>query len=205
VNGLAGAILSVLVEAIMTETGVELLRALRSVRGFFTDLSQLLVTAQMLMARHGWETKDAYCLFGLSYSVSQGDRWLPCVAWRRLTNAAFPGTVAIISVLLGDYDKSTKLEEPVVSAGVFLMSHDQAQLETWNACWCGWSGVPAAGQSNTITNTDGRHPDWGWRVHRYFAQPLVAISNQEALQRLIIDPLLVLLDDCKKETTAAPA
>ena len=191
----------------MTDSGPELLKAIRRIRDFFSDVSQLLVTAQTMMAQHGWETgKDANCLFGLSYSVYQGRQWLPRFAVRKMTNAAtFPGMVATVSVLLDDVDDYAKLTEPVVAGGYFLMSSEQGMLQNWNACWFGWRGQAADGRRYTVADTDPNwKSSWGWRWHEGFARPLVAVTDQASLETLVVNPLVAMIAAHKGESPAVP-
>jgi len=190
----------------MTDNGAELLRAIRRIRDFYNDVGQLLVTAQTLMAEHGWETaRDSTCLFGLSYSASQGKQWLPRFAIRKMTNPeAYPRVIATVSVLLDDVDASSKLDEPVVTAGFFLMSSDQGELENWNACGFGWRGWAADGKPHTVTDTDPNwKSNWGWRWHEGFAQPLVSVTDQASLEALVVKPLLAMISAYKGFATNA--
>ncbi len=191
----------------MTDSGPELLKAIRRIRDFFSDVSQLLVTAQTLMAQHGWETgKDSNCLFGLSYSVYQGRQWLPRFAARKMTNgAAFPGVVAMVSVLLDDVDESSRLTEPVVAAGYFLMSSGLGVPDNWHACWFGWRGEAPDGRPYSVADTDPNwKSNWGWRWHEGFARPLVSVTDQASLENLIVNPFLAMIAAHKEASPLVP-
>jgi hypothetical protein len=183
-------------EADVTSTGPELLKAIRAVRDFFGDVSQLLITAQTLLATHGWEAKEeATCLFGLSYSLYEGRKWMPRFAARWFTDpSAAPGVVAYVSVLLDAYDDDGSIDEPVVAAGYFVVGNSQAQLRHWHTCWYSWRGQAADGRTYAVTADD---PDWksgwGWQRHEGFARPLVSVTDQDSLALLIVDPLLAML------------
>jgi hypothetical protein len=195
------------VEAIMTVNGPELLKAIRRIRAFFSDVSQLLLTTQTLMAQHGWKTVEgANCVYKLSGSVYLGRQWLPRVAARKMTNTtAFPGVVAMVSVLLDEVNESVKFTEPVVAGGYFLMSSEQEALGSWNASWFLWRGQAADGRPYTVADSD---PDWksswGWGWHEGFARPLVAVTDQAKLEELVVNPLLAMIKAHMPSSSAAP-
>jgi len=179
----------------VTGDGPKLLEAIRAIRDFFGDLSQMLITAQTLMAAREWVAKEeSTCLFGLSYSLYEGRQWMPRFAARWFTNPSAPGVVASISILLDSYDDEGSLAEPVVAAGYFVLSDGQAQLRHWNTCWYCWRGEAADGRTYAITANDPQwKAGWGWQRHEGFARPLVSVTDQDSLARLIVEPLLALL------------
>lgn len=191
----------------MTDNGPELLKAIRRIRAFFSDVSQLLVTAQTLMAQHGWQTGEgANCVYELSGSVYLGRQWFPRVAARKMTNAtAFPDIVAMVAVLLDDVNESVKFTEPVVAGGYFLMSSKQEALGNWNASWFLWRGQAADGRSYTVADSDpGWKSGWGWRWHEGFARPLVAVTDQAKLEELVVSPLLAMIASHMQPSPAIP-
>jgi hypothetical protein len=193
------------VEADVTSTGPKLLETIRAIRDFFGDLSQLLITAQTLMAARGWVAKDeSTCLFGLSYSLYEGRQWMPRFAARWLTNASAPGVMAYVSILLDTYDEEGSLDEPVVAAGYFVLSDGHAQLRHWNTCWYCWRGETADGRTYAVNADDPNwKAGWGWQRHEGFARPLVAMTDQDSLVRLVVEPLLALLT-ARQGTVAKP-
>jgi hypothetical protein len=186
------------VEEIMTEKGEELFRGLKGVRDFLSDLAQLLVAGDGLMAEHSWEpVGDATCLQGLSYSMYQGRLWLPRAAFRRYTNKAEqPRVVAMISLILDE--EIEKLTEPVLAGTEFVFPdttpEEKIWVGPWNASWAGWRKAPLDGSPIIVDDNDQHwNKSWGWRYMKTFARPLVNVTSQSTLQELIVAPLLGLL------------
>jgi hypothetical protein len=191
----------------MSENGQELLKAIRRIQDFYLDVSQLLITAQTLMGGHGWEPeKELNCLIGISYSVNQGKQWLPRIAFRRMTNpATFPGIVAVIAVLLDNLDNYSKLTEPVVAGGYFLMLPEQVRLDSGNVYWFGWRGQETDGRTYTVTKTDsGYREKYGWQRHEGFLRPLVEVNNQARVEELVVKPLVAMIEAQKWLTATTP-
>jgi hypothetical protein len=184
----------------MTARGEELLAAVKGVRNFFGDLSQLLVAGDALLGERSWEPAgDPHCLAWLSSSVHQGHQWVPRVAFRRYTNPAeCPRVLAQISLLLDDHDMDFKLTEPVVTGSYFdftgATAEEKLQLKRRHACWFGYRSPPLDGTPLTITDTDPSWaPSWRWRHMQVFGRPLVEVTSQASLQQVITDPLLHLI------------
>ncbi len=187
----------------MTAKGEELLASIKSVRNFFGDLGHLLVAADALLGERSWQPiGDASCLVWLSYSVYQGQQWIPRMAYRRYLNPPeFPGVLAQVSLLLDDYEMEFKLTEPVVSGSYFVLASEGAQLKRWHTCWFAYRSPPLDGTPLTINNTD-RHwdPGWGWSHMQVFGRPLVEVTSQALLQQMITDPLLRLIRQHSEQT-----
>lgn len=183
----------------MTTKGEELLQALKGTRHFFGDLSLLLVAGDRLMGERSWVPVDeSSCLFGLSYSVSQGQQWMPRVAERQYTSQEHPRIVAMISLILDDYGEDFTLKEPIVSGSYFVISDEVSEdaiwIHHWNAYWFGWRSGSLNGTPITIDQKDPNwKAKWKWRHMQVFGQPLVEINSQQTLQERIVDPLLNLI------------
>lgn len=185
----------------MKKEGEELLKSIRSMRNFFGDISHLLRTAESLMGGKGWEvTTGSGCLYDMSYSVNTGHLWMPREAVRTFTNNSHPNIIAMIAVLLDDYQRQDyKLEEPVVSASYFIFSKgtpkEKIKIDFWQSQQFGWCEASLDGTPEEMNNRDEYwEKEYGWEYMQVFGHPLVAIPNEEALKEKIIDELLNLID-----------
>jgi len=190
--------------------GLELLKSLKAVRQFFADVGQLLLTAEGMMAEQSWEPiGDAGCLVWTSAMVTKSSHWIPRFAARHyVCPQQFPNVVAIISVLIDDFEigKDFKLTEPVVSASFFVLpeetSEEHCRVDRWNALWLGYGYVEADGTPYSI---DSSHDDWQethrWKFMTMFGWPLVDIGNQESLKAKIVDPLIQLMVNNRDKVT----
>ena len=181
-------------------SGPELLQSIKGVRQFFADIGRLLQAAEGIMAERGWEVVgDATCLFWTSAHVGKAAHWLPRIATRQyVCPEQAPRIMAIVSVLIDDFDMGYTLTEPAVSGAYFVLPDEtpsnQCWLEKWNACWVGYRSVPLDGSPYTVDMND---PYWKpvnrFKYMQVFGRPLVEITNQDALKEKIIDPLLGLI------------
>jgi len=183
--------------------GRELFAAIKSMRAFLGDVSQLMVTAEALMGESSWEPiwGTASCTADMSYSISGGRKWMPREAARPYVNAeAYPRIVALVAVLLDDDGRDYRIDEPVVSASYFVFPETDGEweprLDFWNAKWFGWC---KPGLDGTPGSRDSQHPKWqasyGWTYMQVFGRPLVEIADETKLKELIVDPLLGLVED----------
>jgi len=188
----------------MEQQGVELLKAIKSVRSFLSDVSQLLSTADALMAEKSWESdRGSYCLGGLSYTVGAGHKWMPREAGRSYRNKdEYPNVIAIISVLLDDDDNDYKLSEPVVSGSCFVFPEDISEkklsLDYWNYSWFGWFKMNADGIPGKFSASaaKGRWSEvYDWEKVKIFGAPLVSVTNEALLKENIINPLINIIED----------
>jgi hypothetical protein len=181
----------------MSKQGTELLDSIRSMRDFLGDVSQLFVTADGLMSANSWEPLwGSGCLAEMSYHVSLGHKWMPREAVRPYTNKDnFAGIVTVISVLLDDFQREYKLEEPVIAASYFAFPEEKAKeglkLDFWQGRCFGWCKLAPDGTHGSV---DKDKPEWketyGWKQMEVFGQPLVEITSETLLKEKIIDPLL---------------
>lgn len=182
-------------------SGTELIRALKGVRQFFTDVGQLLLAAESMMAEQSWEpVGDSGCVVWTSASIAKSSIWLPRFAARHYVCAQkFPNVVGLIAVLIDDCEiESVELTEPIVSASFFVLPEETPEghcwVDRWNAWWFGYGYVAADGTPYSI-NSD--HEDWKdthrWKSMTMFGWPLVAITNQDILKAKIVDPLIQLM------------
>lgn len=191
-------------------TGPELLQSIRGVRNFFADLSGLLRASDALMGERSWEAVgDATCLFWNSASVEKGTYWIPRVAARHYVCPNHtPRTVAIVSLLIDDFEMDYELKEPVVAAAYFVLRDDipsdQCWMDRWHACWCGYRKVPLDGSPYTVDTSDKLwKPAHRFKHMQVFGRPLVEITNQVLLQEKVIDPLLALVSSYSQSPVVA--
>jgi hypothetical protein len=185
----------------MTVKGEELLGAIKGVRNFLGDLSQLLVAAESLLGERSWAPiGDDNCLVWLSYSVHQGHQWMPRIALRRYINEPeFPRVLAQISLLLDDHEMDFRIAEPVISGSYFVFPEETAEQKhklkkSRHACWVGYRSVGLDGKPLTIDEKDpGWDSKWGWKYMQVFGRPLVEVTSQAQLKEMITDPLLHLI------------
>lgn len=185
----------------MSTQGEELLKSIRSMRGFFGDVSQLLMTADGIMSEKSWEPIWASsCLGDMSYHVSFGHKWMPREAWRLYKNTElYPKVIAIVTVFLDDYQREYNLSEPIVSGSYFVFPEEQTEetikLDYWHTRCLGWCKVNLDGTPDSV---DNHKPDWkatyGWEHMEVFGWPLVEITEENMLKQRIIDPLLEMID-----------
>ena len=181
-------------------TGSNLLESIKGVRKFFGDLGQLLTASDGIMAERGWEPiGDSTCLFWTSMSISKGTHWVPRIAMRNyLCPEHAPKTLAMISLLIDDFEMDFSLTEPAVCASYFVMLDDippsECWVERWHACWLGYRDVPLDGTPYTIDTSDEHwKPSHRFKHMQVFGRPLVEITNQDLLNQKIITPLLSLI------------
>ncbi len=187
----------------MDSKGEELFLSLKSMRNFLGDIGQLLSTADSLMGEKSWENiGGSGCLSEMSYSVNLGHLWMPREAVRTFKNEIdYPNMMAMIAVLLDDYKRDFKLQEPVVSAYYFVFPEKAAaeKLDFWQAHWFGWCEAPTDG---TPIALDDSHTDWEpwciWKYMEVFGRPLVEVTNETALKEKIVDPLVRLIQENAK-------
>ncbi len=185
----------------MTTQGNELLESIKSVRNFFGDISQLLMTADGIMSEESWEPMwGSSCLGDMSYHVSLGHKWMPREAWRPYKNTeTYPNVIVIITVFLDDYQREYKLSEPVVAGSYFVFPQGQTEdtigLDFWHTRCLGWCTVNFDGTPDSV---DTYKPEWkatyGWDHMEVFGWPLVEITKESLLKERIIDPLLQMID-----------
>lgn len=185
----------------MNTQGKELLESIKSMRNFLGDISQLLMTADGMMGEKSWEPLwGSGCLAEMSYHVSLGHKWMPREATRPYINYdGYPGIIAVISILLDDYQREYEIQEPAISASYFVLPEEVAKedmkLEFWQGRCIGWCKVDLDGTPDSI---DKYEPDWkttyGWKHMEVFGWPLVEITAETLLKERIIDPLLQMID-----------
>lgn len=121
----------------MSSEGTKLLDSIRSMRNFLGDVSQLFMTADGIMSENSWELLwGSGCLAEMSYHVSLGHKWMPREVVRPYINEDnFAGIIAVISVLLDDFQREYKLDEPVIAASYFAFPEEMAKkglkLDFW--------------------------------------------------------------------------
>jgi len=184
----------------MTEQGRELLKAIKSMRNLFGDVSHLLRTAEALMGERSWEVNTGSgCLYDMSYSVNAGHLWMPREAVRTFKSDSYPEMIAMIAVLLDDYKiEEYELEEPVVSGSYFVfpkkMEMDKVKLDFYQSRQFGWCEAGVDGTPVEMNDSDKYWlKEYGWKYMQVFGRPLVEVTNEEALKEKIIDPLLSLI------------
>jgi hypothetical protein len=192
-------------ESIMSK-GEELLKAIKSMRDFLGDVSLLLRSADALMAEKSWETLGGSgCLSDMSYSVNAGHLWMPREASRSYRNSSeYPNIVAMVAVLLDDFQRDYRVTEPVVSASYFIFPVDTSEkitkLELWQSGWFGWL---EAQRNGAPVEMDDKCREWEeenrWKYMQVFGRPLVEVNNEALLKEMIIDPLLRLIEQHHKK------
>ena len=185
----------------MGTQGKELLESIKSMRNFMGDIGQLLMTADGIMGEESWEPLwGTGCLAEMSYTVSSGHKWIPREAIRPYKNYdSYPGIIAVISILLDDYQREYKIQEPAVTASYFALPEETAKeamkIEFWKGRCLGWCKVELDGTPDSI---DKYEPEWkttyGWKHMEVFGWPLVEITKETLLKERIIDPLLQMID-----------
>ena len=189
----------------MDTKGKELLGSIKSMRGFLGDISQLFLTVEGIMSEGSWEPMwGSTCLGDMSYHVSLGHKWMPREVARPYKNPdTYPNIVAMISVLLDDFQRDYNLVEPTISASYFVFPEKgdayEIKIDFWQAQWFGWCEIGPDGQT---TEMDDKNPDWKeenrWSYMQVFGRPLIEITNEAMLKERIIDPLLELINEYTK-------
>jgi hypothetical protein len=190
----------------MSIQGKELLESLKGMRNFLGDLSQLLMTADGIMGESSWEPLwGSTCLSEMSYSVSLGHKWMPREVVRPYKNEDnFPGIIAVISILLDDYQRDYKLEEPVISGSYFAFPRGKAKegikLEFILGICFGYCKLKPDGSRDSI---DRYKVEWkttyGWERMEVFGEPLADITNETLLNEKIIDPLFGMIRESRQD------
>ena len=185
----------------MGTQGNDLLESIRSMRNLLNDISQLLSTADSLMGAESWENVGGSgCLSEMSYSVNAGHLWMPREATRSYRKSHdYHNLMAMITVLIDNFQRDYKLSEPIVSASYFVFAEDSVEnnlkLDFWQCKWFGWCEAKPDGSIISIDETD---PEWRrenvWKYMQVFGHPLIEITNETFLKEKIIDPLLQVID-----------
>jgi len=182
----------------MGAQGEELLVSIKSMRNFLGDISKLLRTADVHMGELSWESLWGSGSLGeMSYSVAAGHLWMPREAARAYRNKeSYPDVLAMVAVLLDDFQQEYKLTEPIVSASYFVfpsgISEKKMVLEYWQSRWFGWCSCLPDGTLLYVdeNNDDLYEQEFNWNYMGVFGRPLVEISNEKLLKDLLIDPLV---------------
>ncbi len=159
----------------------------------------LLLDADRLMAKNGWEPNNSAIFSGLSYSLSNPERWYMRWASRFYLPTIPEGDkeliehIAFVSIhLTSDHD--TKVEKPLVSAGWLLYEKPMDIKEATNS-WDYWmckywfydksargpSEWHKTGKSAKVKNLRGTET---------FAVPLFDVISSDKLNELVINPLM---------------
>jgi hypothetical protein len=141
---------------------------------------------------------DKTALYARSRSIDSGSAWIASEAYRMYQNPAYPSAAAMIAVLLDDRGKGY-LAEPVVSAALFEFSGQEKVAAIKPSDYAAFAhligelGGEIRGQVKSTTR-EGQNAAAPWDSARVFAQPLVDVSDSNQIKRLVVDPLLGLLN-----------
>ena len=180
--------------------GVDILGALDQVRGFFSEISTLLSTADAMMQKREWKPhKGSQVTSDLSYALQGAPQWMPHYVCRCYVHAGRPVLASIgvaMGVFPGDSKSEARLYEPLICGSVFLYDSD-AQIDTWHlefSTYHMWipnrtdDGQPQIVSPQTVWPGDRCLA----KELRSFALPLVDVVSADALRTRIVEPLIAL-------------
>jgi hypothetical protein len=171
-----------------TESGIEALAALRSLRDLHRQCATLLRTADEVAAERGWEPWVAnQVLIQPSYSLEKPEQWIPDVLFRYYRPAGRRDLALFLALLLlpRDAQHFESFREPLLSAGWvrFSSSVTDAYLKPlWLARAAFWTTDARDGQYVPfVVPPDSIDAP----IRRVAALPLWSVTDTDALRRII--------------------
>ena len=181
----------------MSDEGQNFFKVIRQARDIFGQVSLLLSTAEALMGEANWVLATAYdvALAGGSTTLRQPRKWMPYELFRFFKNNDAPHIITLISVILDDSEEKGRIEEPLLSAGLFDYGNGNTVgdfSEYWYTCFHMY--MPDRRDDGTFlrANVESFPETWSCHFKRVstFAYPLVDITNAEFLGDKVVSPLL---------------
>ncbi|HVX84456.1 MAG TPA: hypothetical protein VH253_06535 [Phycisphaerae bacterium] len=177
-----------------------MLKSIKSMRRFLSDVGVLLKTADALMEQAGWESQGEGCVEGGSSSAGSGGRWIPREAVRWYARDDRQDVLAFMGVVLDDSAEDVAdVREPLVVAGVLnLLKGAKRGGWNWQIHFFEWNEgktdgtVFQAHKDDSDWKVDWK-PGWGWSKMKMFGRALVEITDEHRLHELIIARLLTLV------------
>lgn len=182
----------------MTGTdGAAIAGMMKQLRRLCNEIASLLEAADAIMDEHGWKLKtNQCCSFG--GIPARSNAWFPDDVFRFYETAADQRYLLFVAVMLANRDEPDSLDKPLVTAGLldagdgkeFLdWSFEYAHMHLWR------EGRTDDGNiyPSTREHMEAGPKDYYERVHT-LAVPLTSISDVEALQAQVIDPIVSLAD-----------
>jgi len=177
----------------MSNDSADLNRVINQVRDFFEEISKLLLTADALMSKGGWNPMNGNtCTSELSYSLNTPRQWMPNYLCRFYRHRDYPSLLPCVSVILGAIDDDPKLvQEPLVSGCLFDYGKDNI-VKDWGMRYCNWHIYTSNRKDDgTICAVDPRStwPEEKSLAHKLssFALPLLSIIDSNSLRESVID------------------
>lgn len=183
----------------MNVQGQLLLQAVRQVRGYFGEVSVLLRTVDAAMNAEGWTTEGNGCLYDMSYTIQQPDRWMPAFICRHYTNKQHANVWATACVVVEYLEAIPKpVVEPLLIGQVFTfpagLNRDKWLTKAQYANWHVW--LPDRQDDGSVSTIDPRKQ---WPEEKTlaeemksFARPLVEFADEQAVKTLFVSPLAIL-------------
>lgn len=174
----------------MTDEGQKILDAVRQLRGFHSDISLLLMTADSAMEELSWQNakSDRTALYEQSYSITQPQGWMPWEVFRFYKNDTYPRLLASITVMIDD--SQGRISEPLISGAVIEFGGDGLPVNFKS--WLG--GIfkaldRKAEDGNDFTATAEEIPaNWhdGYERVKTFAFPLSEVTTEMVLRERVV-------------------
>lgn len=190
----------------MSETGPNLLALFLDVRKVHVEVARLLGTVEERLRDRGWKSAatDSLAIGYLAFGLDYPRWWMPAEAFR-FFRAPDPThrVLAFVSVIFMPHDDERgdfELTEPLVTAGWFDYEMDLPAINAamqWHARFhCYSSKRPTSDgrieerRTAEYTQAERDKYKYGFRRVRTFGRPLVEMTAPEALETLVITPLL---------------
>lgn len=179
----------------MSQTGQDILEAVRSMRKLMEDVGLLLQTAASELEQSGWEAFGTNAATAdTSSSINNPRKWMPRYAFRFATHPQRPGVLAFVSVILDHASELDLVREPLAGAGWMTYAKETVTPDDmwyWHARIHLW--LPGRKDDGSLIRADAEDLPKSWNVSfkevSTLAVPLVEIVNAEAIRRRITGPL----------------
>lgn len=185
----------------MSNNGEAISKLFNQIRQVCEQVSLLLRTADMQMAKAGWKSEGNTAITEMSYNISNPESWIPIVAFRFYKHKDYANRLAFVSVLLDNHwDRRYTIKEPFVTAGFLDFGETEASLQGdyWYSRYFGYmlqdykvkpDGQPFSFENEKLENDiKGR-----FKSGKVFGVPLVSIKNPNDIETQIVNKLLNLL------------
>lgn len=182
----------------MTGTdGAAIADMMKQLRRLCGEIASLTEAADAIMDEHGWTLKTNYCC-SFGWIPARPNAWFPDDVFRFYGTAADRRYLLFVAVMLSNRDEPELLEEPLVTAGLLDAGSGKEFLDWsyWYAHMHVWQkGRTDDGKiyESTRKEMEAGPKDYYETVHT-LAVPLTSISDVEALQSRVIDPIRNLAD-----------
>jgi hypothetical protein len=175
--------------------GTNVLAALRQLRTFYQEIGLLLGSADNLIEKHSWKATGSLVYGGLSYTLSEPQKWLQQDIFRLYRSEHLKNALTFVSVTLDDVEKPSRITQPLLTAGCLDYPSEKElgnQLQSFNYSLPRWHlEMPGRIDDGTLIMAD-HNPIPTSRFVRAatIGMPLLSIENTTALEQRIINPLI---------------